>query len=56
MSLNRPKLKQEFLDKLDKSLNQEADFFDCKITSCVYYDTCETQDDRDKNHCDIKGK
>ncbi len=35
---------------------QEDEFFDCKITSCAYYDTCETQDDRDKNRCDIKGE
>ena len=33
-------------------INRE-DFFDCGIATCAYYDTCETQNDRDDNKCDI---
>ena len=25
---------------------------DCGITSCAYYDTCLTQEDREDNNCD----
>ena len=33
--------------------DRDRGFFDCGITSCVHYDTCKTQDDRDDNKCDI---
>ena len=31
----------------------DKEFFDCAISTCAYNDTCETQNDRDDNKCDI---